>query len=101
MDLVTGIELKEKIAQGTSVVTFTKKVCPFCKTMKKVVAKLEDSRNDLIFLEIDENENQESANELDVKRLPTILFFKDGEARGRFSGVGNLGKLNEILNGIN
>jgi thiol-disulfide isomerase/thioredoxin len=99
LETIGGTDMADKTACGVSVVIFTKEKCPFCKTMKKVLGKLPEDA-EIRIMEIDGVVHGAIAETYDVARLPTILFFKDGEVKGRLSGVANVAKLNEILNGI-
>mmetsp|Transcript_21663 Transcript_21663/g.26688 ORF Transcript_21663/g.26688 Transcript_21663/m.26688 type:complete len:140 (+) Transcript_21663:69-488(+) len=53
--------------------------CKPCKTMKPIFYDLAGKYGDIIFLDIDIDENDELCDDLEVKKLPTFLFFKNND----------------------
>jgi len=96
LETINANDVKEKTASGVSVVLFSKEICPFCKTMKKVLGKVQAGPNVRI-MEIDGVLHRPVAEEHKVARLPTIVFFKDGQEGARVMGVVNAAHLQKIL----
>lgn len=52
--------------------------CGPCKVIAPEIVKLSDSYPDASFYKIDVDEQPELAAELEVRAMPTFIFFKDG-----------------------
>lgn len=67
--------------------------CGPCKAMEPIFSDLSEKYGDSIqFAKINFDQEQELANDLDVKSLPTILFIKPGEKTASIKNVGFLNK---------
>ena len=53
--------------------------CGPCKVIAPEIVKLSDSYPDASFNKIDVDEHPEIAADLEVRAMPTFIFFKDGE----------------------
>lgn len=72
------------------VIDFWAPWCGPCKTLTPIVDSLiEDySGNESVNIEkINVDENPDSAQEFNVRGIPTLVFMKDGEEVARFTGV--------------
>ncbi len=49
------------------------------------------------YTEVDIEENMDECRELNIKQLPTVIFFKDGEAVERITGLFSAEKFDEII----
>gem|GEM_PF-2688615 len=87
-------EEAEKAADATpvkSVVLFTTKSCPNCKTAKGLL-----ERHGVQYTTIDAYENQELALRFDIRTAPTLVIT-DGENVERFEGVGAINRYCQTL----
>lgn len=80
--------------------------CGPCKTLTPIVDSLmEDySTHESVNIEkVNVDENPNSAQEFNVRGIPTLVFMKDGEEMARFTGVQSKekisSKIEEILKG--
>ncbi|MDP3685050.1 MAG: thioredoxin family protein, partial [Ignavibacteria bacterium] len=89
---VTYIDSKnfenEVIKSNKVVVDFYSTDCPPCEALASKFESLADVYGDDIkFVKIHRQENRDLAIELGVSSSPTLLFYKDGELKGkRLSG---------------
>ena len=66
---------------------YTAQWCQPCKQLAPVFTQLEASFPNVIFETIDVDEDKESAQENFITSIPTVIFFKDGVAKQRFTGM--------------
>jgi thioredoxin 1 len=66
---------------------FTASWCGPCRILAPIFEQFEASFPDVIFETIDVDEDKESAQENFVTSIPTVIFFKDGVAKQRFTGI--------------
>jgi thioredoxin 1 len=66
---------------------FTASWCGPCRILAPIFEQFEASFPDVIFETIDVDEDKEAAAENFVTSIPTVIFFKDGVAKQRFTGV--------------
>ena len=77
-------EFKESIKSGSFLVDFYTTWCVPCKLMAK---KLESFKGKVPILKIDAEESAEITNAYKIGGVPTLIFFKDGQALDRIEGV--------------
>jgi len=61
--------------------------CGPCKTQDPILEEIEDDWPDVEFEKIDVDENQDVANEYQVRSLPTLIVENDDGIVERFIGV--------------
>jgi putative thioredoxin len=64
--------------------------CPPCITIAPILEQVVtdyDGQVKLVKIEVDEGENMKVAGRYQVRGFPTILLFRDGEEKDRFSGA--------------
>ncbi|MBR0156660.1 MAG: ribonucleoside triphosphate reductase [Clostridia bacterium] len=84
----------EKAADATpvkSVILFTTKTCPNCKTAKGLL-----ERHGVQYTTLDAYDNQELAIRFDIRTAPTLVIT-DGENVERFEGVGAINRYCQTL----
>jgi len=70
-------------------VDFWAEWCGPCKLVAPVLEKLEGEREDIRFAKVDVDNNQELAVKYDVRSIPTLLLFNNGEVMGTLVGAAN------------
>ena len=79
------------------VVKFGATWCGPCKTIEPMLEKLSQEFIDISFTEIDVEESPGVALEFNVRSLPTIMAWKNGEIQWTKIGVPNLADLKKDL----
>lgn len=72
------------------VVDFWAPWCGPCRQIAPVIESLASSRSDVVFAKLNVDENPVVSARYRVSGIPTLLFFRDGEEKGRI--VGAVGK---------
>lgn len=86
--------LEELVKEGISVVDFFATWCGPCKMLGPVLEELAKERNEIKFIKVDIDQQENLARQYGIMSVPTLLFFKDGVLVGQ--SVGFLPK--EVLN---
>jgi thioredoxin 1 len=60
-------------------VDFTAAWCPPCRVMKPILAELGEELPDVRFVELDVDDNLETAGRYGVLSMPTFMLFRAGE----------------------
>ncbi|MFB6079017.1 MAG: thioredoxin [Halarchaeum sp.] len=72
--------------------------CGPCKTQDPIIEELEDEWGDRVtFEKVDVDENQDVANEYQVRSIPTIVVENDDGVVERFVGVTQADKLEDAF----
>jgi thioredoxin 1 len=62
--------------------------CGPCKTLAPILSQVKTELGDgLKLIKIDIDKNQDLASKLNVRSVPTMIFFEDGKQKWRQSGV--------------
>lgn len=69
----------ELIKEGIVVVDFFATWCGPCKMLGPIIEKLGNSMNNVKFIKVDVDKQEELARRYGVMSIPTIIFFKDGK----------------------
>lgn len=73
--------------KGVVVVDFYAEWCGPCKISAPIIEDLSTEMNDVKFVKVNVDENQELAGQYSVFSIPTFLVFKDGEVKNQFVGA--------------
>lgn len=72
--------------------------CTPCKMQAPILDELKLRINDMAdIIKIDVDKNQQIAAQLQIKGIPTIMIFKNGEVRWRQSGVFSANELERLI----
>ncbi|MEG9297696.1 thioredoxin [Mangrovibacillus sp. Mu-81] len=73
--------------------------CGPCKMIAPVLEELDqDMGNQVKFVKIDVDQNQETANKFGIMSIPTLLLMKDGKVVDTLVGFKSKEELEEALN---
>ena len=61
--------------------------CQPCKQLNPIFEELQNEMTNVSFQTIDVDQNRDTALEVNVSSVPTVIFEKDGQQVYRFSGV--------------
>ncbi|WP_338401338.1 thioredoxin [Haloarcula limicola] len=90
----------QTISKGTMTVTlkdFYADWCGPCKTQDPILEDLEDEWTDVTFEKINVDEEQDVANEYQVRSLPTLIVENDDGVVERFVGVTQADDIEDAL----
>ena len=73
--------------------------CGPCKMMSPILKEVKDKMGDNVkIIKVDVDKNQQLATKFNVQGVPTLIVFKNGQARWRQSGVVQARQLQQVLN---
>ena len=79
-------------------VDFAAEWCGPCKMMKPILKDLKNQMgDDITIITVDVDRNQAVATQYNIRSVPTLMIFKNGESLWRQSGVLQAGQLQSIL----
>ncbi|EHQ30422.1 thioredoxin [Mucilaginibacter paludis] len=79
-------------------IDFSAEWCGPCRSMPPILKQLKDSLGDgITILKIDIDKNPEVANSYKVQSVPTLILFKNGQAKWRQSGVIQAAELKQVV----
>jgi thioredoxin 1 len=73
--------------QGIVLVDFYAEWCGPCKMTAPIIEELSNEMDDVSFVKVDVDQNQELAGQYSVFSIPTFLIFKDGKVVNQFTGA--------------
>ena len=68
------------------------------KLLKKNIEDIEKLHNDVYFIDVDADEADEIVSKYEIRGVPVILIFKNGELISKTMGVRTQADLEDILN---
>lgn len=69
---------KDLIKNGSCVVDMGAPWCPDCRKIEPIMNVLESEYKNVNFIYLDFDENEELKSELGIRRIPTLIFYKNG-----------------------
>ncbi|MCL5093787.1 MAG: thioredoxin [Patescibacteria group bacterium] len=77
---------EEMNKSAKAVVDFSASWCGPCKMLAPVFDSVSEKVKNIDFYKVDVDEAEQSAANFSVMSIPTIIFFENGEEKGRVSG---------------
>lgn len=88
------------MSQGKiALIEFSAQWCGPCKVQKGILLDIENTTKIPIGI-VDIEENHQLADSFNIKSVPTILVFKDGEIKAKLNGVQQKDKINKIIESV-
>lgn len=78
----TKQDFASKIADGLCVVEMSAAWCPDCVRIKPIMEDLEVRYPSVRFVLLDFDSNTELKEELEIYKIPTLIFYKNGKEVG-------------------
>ena len=94
---ITDQNFAEETDNGVVLTDFWATWCGPCKMQSPVIDQLAVERQDVKFTKMDVDQNQETARDLGIMAIPTLLIKKNGQIVDRLTGYTPKEKLNQIL----
>lgn len=80
-------------------VDFFAEWCGPCKVMKPILDELKSTVGDQVtILKIDVDKNPQVMNAYNIRGVPTLILFKDGQVKWKESGVMRTDQLMQVIN---
>ena len=97
-----GKTFKEIISgERPTIVDFHAEWCGPCKHQGPILDAFKNQVGDKVgIIKVDVDKNQNAAAAYQVRGVPTLIIFKNGEIKWRKSGVVQASELEGVLNGI-
>jgi thioredoxin len=98
---ITITELKELQSQGKNILVDVKaKWCMPCRQLIPRLENMQKDYNDVEFVTIDVDDNQEGCMELGIRSVPTVMVYKGEELINRSQGAQADGFYKDILDNL-
>ena len=82
---------------GKYVVDFWAAWCGPCRMIAPVIEQLAAERSDIRFAKLNVDENPRTSAAFGVQGIPLLIFFKDGQERGRVVGAVPRAKIEQAI----
>ncbi len=80
------------------VIDFYTEWCGPCKAMKPVLENLKSRMGDQVkIIKIDIDENPDIASQLDIRSVPTLMIYQNGERKWRKIGVSSVSEMESVI----
>ncbi|STQ85912.1 thioredoxin [Helicobacter muridarum] len=73
----------DSISNGLAIVDIGASWCPDCRHIQPIMETLESEYDNIKFFAVDFSNEEELKDTLNIKRIPTLIFYKDGKEVGQ------------------
>ena len=96
---VTGATFEKEVMQSDRPVLadFYANWCGPCKMLRPVLEEISDERQDVKFVSVDIDEEDDLAEQCEVSAIPCVVLIKDGEEVNRSVGLVPREAIEELL----
>ncbi|MDG1890890.1 MAG: thioredoxin [Verrucomicrobiota bacterium] len=103
MESITESTFEEKVLKSTTpaLVDFWAEWCGPCKMLSPVLEELsKENEGKIHIFKANVDENQQLAVQFNIRSIPTLLFFKDGEVQEQVVGLKSKSDLQSSIDQI-
>ncbi len=94
-------QFREIVGQGVSLIDFNAPWCGPCKAQKPILANLADKyKGRVTVAELDVDENRETAMQLGIASIPTLILYKESVEVARFVGLQTMDALSTVIENV-
>ncbi len=97
VEAINDQNFEKETNNGVALIDFWATWCGPCKMQSPVIEQLAEERQDVEFYKMDVDQNQDTAKNLGIMAIPTLIIKKDGNIVDRITGYTPNEKLNQIL----
>ncbi len=97
VEAINDQNFEKETNNGVALIDFWATWCGPCKMQSPVIEQLAEERQDVEFYKMDVDQNQDTAKNLGIMAIPTLIIKKDGNIVDRITGYTPKEKLNQIL----
>jgi len=72
--------------------------CGPCQALKPIFDEIKREHTNVMFEEVDVDQNRTNATENKVTSVPTVIIFKNGQEVNRFTGVRPKNAISNLIN---
>ena len=94
---ITDKTFSEETDKGLVLIDFWATWCGPCKMQSPVIEQLAEERQDVKFYKMDVDQNQDTAKNLGIMAIPTLIIKKDVNIVDRITGYTPKEKFSQIL----
>jgi len=73
---------KDIVKSGRCLIEFSAPWCPDCRRIEPIISELESIYSDITFVLLDFDSNEEIRGELNIRKIPTLIFYNNGKEVG-------------------
>jgi len=84
---ITNANLNELSKTSTMLIEFSSQNCAPCKMQKEILTGMEGERSDVVFGNVNIEDEYSLVDKFKINSVPTIVVMKDGKESDRFVGL--------------
>ncbi|WP_104637414.1 thioredoxin family protein [Helicobacter felis] len=99
---ITSADYQQKIQQGIVLIDVGASWCPDCRRIEPIMEQLaKDYADRVSFYKVDFDVSEDLKEELAIRRIPTLIFYKNGvEVGDRLVEPGSRGPIENALKAL-